>query len=92
MDEHGYFLDTPCEPGFASLDKALEGGLRPGSLWGFLATTQKPGPVWDHEKKTINCLNPPRGPLEMNAVMEAYRNGWTLILVNDFGDITRRTA
>lgn len=64
--------------GFPDLDKALQGGFGPGEFT-CIVDTLPPGPKWDHENKTVDCSNPPRGPFEMGLVMQAYRDGWRVI-------------
>lgn len=66
--------DADFPVGFAQLDKMCLGKLRKGAL---IFPVQ--GPVWDHPNKTIDCTYPPRGPIETEQVLRAYREGWRII-------------
>ena len=73
-----FWADENMPPGFPELDRALA-GFRRGELNVIMGSTQKPGPKWDLENLTVDCSVPPRGPLEMGQVLQAYRDGWIII-------------
>lgn len=72
--------DADFPVGFAQLDDLLSGGFRKGEFFVIQGrNTLRQGPVWDYDKKTIDCTYPPRGPVETQQVLRAYREGWTVI-------------
>lgn len=79
MDNFARYNDALNLPvGFPTLDKALQGSFGSDEL-NHIISSLPPGPKWDHENKTIDCSNPPRGPLEMSLIRQAYRDGWRVI-------------
>lgn len=68
--------DADFPVGFAQLEEILPVVFRVGEP---MSSICRQGPVWDHDKKTIDCTYPPRGPIETEQVLRAYREGWTVI-------------